>query len=162
MPLRPSTRCAPRSRQVATCDHIAPALAPFTPSWPTIQSPNSRKAARRRRSGNRQSRPNTQIHIGHRLGPRVRAWAAFVASRHPKTFTIRAETSVPLLPQMSGPAVRLKRIIELAERSCTNVWSGRASQEGSSSWRSGLAQMYPASDWSSLLRAIMDISARAI
>src|SRR5262245_43211686 len=43
-----------------------------------------------------------------------------------------------------------------------DVWSGRASQEGSSSWLSGLAQMYPASDWSSLLRAIMDISARAI
>ena len=42
------------------------------------------------------------------------------------------------------------------------VWSGRASQEGSSSWLSGLAQMYPASDRSSLLRAIMDISARAI
>lgn len=31
-----------------------------------------------------------------------------------------------------------------------------------SSWLSGLAQMYPASDWSSLLRAIMGISARAI
>jgi len=26
-----------------------------------------------------------------------------------------------------------------------NVWSGRASQEGSWSWLSGLAQMYPAS-----------------
>jgi hypothetical protein len=33
---------------------------------------------------------------------------------------------------------------------------------GLSSWLSGLAQMYPASDWSSLLRAIMGISARAI
>jgi hypothetical protein len=43
-----------------------------------------------------------------------------------------------------------------------NVWSGRASQEGSSSWLRGLASMYPASDWSSLLRAIMDISAPAI
>ena len=43
-----------------------------------------------------------------------------------------------------------------------DVWSGRASQEGSSSWLSGLASMYPASDWSSMLRAIMDISARAI
>jgi hypothetical protein len=43
-----------------------------------------------------------------------------------------------------------------------DVWSGRASQEGLSSWLNGLAQMYPASDWSSLLRATMDISARAI
>src|SRR5215510_10136815 len=43
---------------------------------------------------------------------------------------------------MYGPAVRRKR-------------DRRA-------WLSGLAQMYPASDWSSLLRATMDISARAI
>ena len=43
-----------------------------------------------------------------------------------------------------------------------DVWSGRASQERSPSWLSGLASMYPASDSSSLLRAIMDISARAI
>src|SRR5215470_1358036 len=43
-----------------------------------------------------------------------------------------------------------------------NVWSGRASQEVSSICQlCGLASMYPASDWSGLLRAIMDISARA-
>ena len=43
------------------------------------------------------------------------------------------------------------------------VWSGRASQEVFVDLAvSGLASMYPASDWSALLRAIMDISARAI
>jgi hypothetical protein len=44
-----------------------------------------------------------------------------------------------------------------------NVWSGRASQEGFVELAvCGLALMYPASDWSLFLRAIMDISARAI
>ena len=43
---------------------------------------------------------------------------------------------------MYGPAVRCKNFVELAV--------------------SGLASMYPASDWSVVLRAIMDISARAI
>jgi len=43
--------------------------------------------------------------------------------------------------QMYGPAVRCKRFVDLVV--------------------SGLASMYPASDWSILLRAIMDISAHA-
>ena len=44
-----------------------------------------------------------------------------------------------------------------------NVWSGRASQEDFVELAvSGLASMYPAFDWSVLLLAIMDISARAI
>lgn len=44
-----------------------------------------------------------------------------------------------------------------------NVWSGRASQEVFVELVvSGLASMYPAFDWSVVLRAIMDISARAI
>ena len=44
-----------------------------------------------------------------------------------------------------------------------DVWSGRALQESStSSAVSGLASMYPAFGWSIALRAIMDISARAI
>ena len=44
-----------------------------------------------------------------------------------------------------------------------NVWSGRASQENFVELVvSGLASMYPAFDWSVLLRANMDISARAI
>jgi hypothetical protein len=45
-----------------------------------------------------------------------------------------------------------------------NVWSGRASQEVLPIWRMcGLASMYPASDLERIwLRAIMDISARAI
>jgi hypothetical protein len=47
-----------------------------------------------------------------------------------------------LLTPMYGPAVRCKRFLDSG--SC------------------GLASMYPASDWSVLLRAIMDISARAI
>jgi hypothetical protein len=43
-----------------------------------------------------------------------------------------------------------------------NVWSGRALQENSSTWRMfGLASMYPAFCWSVELRATMDISARA-
>ena len=42
------------------------------------------------------------------------------------------------------------------------VWSGRASQENFVELVvSGLASMYPAFDWSVLLRANMDISARA-
>jgi hypothetical protein len=56
----------------------------------------------------------------------------------------------------------ISSVLFLGDPMTQNVWSGRASQEGSSSWLSGLASMYPASDWSSLLRAIMDISARAI
>jgi hypothetical protein len=60
-------------------------------------------------------------------------------------------------PVNSGHEAVLER-----QRLTPIVWSGRASQEGSSSWLRGLAQMYPASDWSSVLRAIMDISARAI
>ena len=44
-----------------------------------------------------------------------------------------------------------------------DVWSGRASQEAFVELAvSGLASMYPAFDWSAVLRAIMDISARAI
>ena len=44
-----------------------------------------------------------------------------------------------------------------------NVWSGRASQENFvDTGGSGLASMYPAFDWSVVLRAIMDISAHAI
>ena len=45
-----------------------------------------------------------------------------------------------------------------------NVWSGRALQEVfRRGGGSGLASMYPVSDWSwFLLRTIMDISARAI
>src|SRR5215470_7941584 len=44
-----------------------------------------------------------------------------------------------------------------------NVWSGRASQENFSICRRcGLASMYPASAWSKVLRAIMDISAHAV
>ena len=44
-----------------------------------------------------------------------------------------------------------------------DVWSGRASQENFVELVvSGLASMYPAFDWSVLLRATMDISARAI
>src|SRR6185295_11858131 len=43
------------------------------------------------------------------------------------------------------------------------VWSGRASQEVFVELVvSGLASMYPAFDWSVVLRAIMDISAPAI
>ena len=43
-----------------------------------------------------------------------------------------------------------------------NVWSGRALQEDFAELAvSGLASMYPAFDWSVVLRAIMDISARA-
>ena len=46
----------------------------------------------------------------------------------------------------------------------TNVWSGRASQEGDrQDGIRGLALMYPASDWSGLvLRAIMDMRAQRI
>jgi hypothetical protein len=46
----------------------------------------------------------------------------------------------------------------------TNVWSGRASQEGDRQDRiRGLALMYPAFDWSgSVLRAIMDMRAQPI
>jgi len=44
-----------------------------------------------------------------------------------------------------------------------DVWSGRASQEVFVELAvSGLASMYPAFDWSVMLLAIMDISARAI
>ena len=44
-----------------------------------------------------------------------------------------------------------------------DVWSGRASQENFVELVvSGLASMYPASDWSVVLRANMDISAPAI
>src|SRR5215469_7067681 len=44
-----------------------------------------------------------------------------------------------------------------------NVWSGRALQEGFIELAvGGLASMYPASGWGSLLRAIMEISAPAI
>src|ERR1035437_5167626 len=44
-----------------------------------------------------------------------------------------------------------------------NVWSGRASQVDFAELAvSGLASMYPAFDWSVVLLAIMDISARAI
>ena len=44
-----------------------------------------------------------------------------------------------------------------------NVWSGRASQEAFVELAvRGLASMYPAFDWSVVLRAIMDISAPAI
>ena len=44
-----------------------------------------------------------------------------------------------------------------------NVWSGRALQEDFVELAvSGLASMYPAFDWSVVLLAIMDISARAI
>jgi len=43
-----------------------------------------------------------------------------------------------------------------------NVWSGRALQEDFDGLVvSGLASMYPAFDWRVVLRAIMDISARA-
>jgi len=43
-----------------------------------------------------------------------------------------------------------------------NVWSGRAMQgDFDETVASGLASMYPAFDWSVVLRAIMDISARA-
>src|SRR5277367_3839912 len=49
------------------------------------------------------------------------------------------------------------------ERSCINVWSGRAFARVFVELAvSGLASMYPASDWSVVLLAIMDISARAI
>jgi hypothetical protein len=44
-----------------------------------------------------------------------------------------------------------------------NVWSGRALQVDFAAMAvSGLASMYPAFDWSVVLLAIMDISARAI
>jgi hypothetical protein len=44
-----------------------------------------------------------------------------------------------------------------------NVWSGRALQVDFAAIAvSGLASMYPAFDWSVVLLAIMDISARAI
>jgi hypothetical protein len=44
-----------------------------------------------------------------------------------------------------------------------NVWSGRALQVDFAELAvGGLASMYPAFDWSVVLRAIMDISARAI
>jgi hypothetical protein len=44
-----------------------------------------------------------------------------------------------------------------------HVWSGRAWQEDFEELVvSGLASMYPAFDWSVVLRAIMDISAHAI
>ena len=51
--------------------------------------------------------------------------------------------ALPNLTPMYGPAARCKRISSIC-RMC------------------GLASMYPASRWSALLRAIMDISARAI
>jgi hypothetical protein len=44
----------------------------------------------------------------------------------------------------------------------TYVWSGRASQESSVELAAGLVSIYPAVDWSFVLRAIMDISALAI
>jgi hypothetical protein len=44
-----------------------------------------------------------------------------------------------------------------------NVWSGRALQVDFAELAvGGLASMYPAFDWSVVLRAIMDFSARAI
>jgi hypothetical protein len=44
-----------------------------------------------------------------------------------------------------------------------NVWSGRALQVDFAELAvGGLASMYPAFDWSVMLRAIMDVSARAI
>ena len=44
-----------------------------------------------------------------------------------------------------------------------DVWSGRALQVDFAELAvGGLASMYPAFDWSVVLRAIMDISARAI
>jgi hypothetical protein len=60
-----------------------------------------------------------------------------------------------------------ERQIVLATRASSthdpNVWSGRALQVDFAELAvGGLASMYPAFDWSVVLRAIMDISARAI
>jgi hypothetical protein len=43
-----------------------------------------------------------------------------------------------------------------------NVWTGRASQEAFGDGEVGLALMYPASVWSLMLRAMMDIRALPI
>src|SRR6266850_3219128 len=54
-------------------------------------------------------------------------------------------------------------IRQLGRESDPNVWSGRALQVDFAELAvGGLASMYPAFDWSVVLRAIMDISARAI
>src|SRR5690242_15137845 len=57
-----------------------------------------------------------------------------------------------------------QKLSGLAERTARDphVWSGRAMQgDFDETVASGLASMYPAFDWSVVLRAIMDISARA-
>src|SRR5436190_3312167 len=70
------------------------------------------------------------------------------------------------MPQASDPTTvqyRSGRTITAQARVRPDVWSGRASQEVFVELAvSGLASMYPAFDWSVVLRAIMDISAPAI
>ena len=61
-------------------------------------------------------------------------------------------------------AANVKKALANSEPSThgTYVWSGRASQVDFAELAvSGLASMYPAFDWSVVLLAIMDISARA-
>jgi hypothetical protein len=64
-----------------------------------------------------------------------------------------------LISASSGHGRQVNASIPL---NCPCWMSGRASQEGFSSWLSGLAQMYPGRRSEQMLRAIMDISARAI
>jgi hypothetical protein len=99
--------------------------------------------------------------IGTRSADHIRA------SSHTGCIAMRDRPSSENRPDTwLHPIVSLNRQILLAPRAPSihdpYVWSGRASQEELRVGDCGLASMYPASEWSSsLLRAIMDISARS-
>jgi hypothetical protein len=94
---------------------------------------------------------------------------------HKMTFrdTPLATAVLPLLASLRRAGTRQRCLFMGVERKSSvrgqtdandpDVWSGRALQVDFAELAvGGLASMYPAFDWSVVLRAIMDISARAI
>jgi hypothetical protein len=81
---------------------------------------------------------------------------------HLPTHQFRTRTTAPIRPRPSLPP-RVRNVARPTSPFDPNVWSGRASQEVFVELAvSGPASMYPAFDWSVVLRATMDISAPAI